>query len=220
MSRQGLARKLLRNPEAFTSSLVVLLLDHFGPEMLQWHPMTIRYEILDDFHVLPPKENLDKIYAGVGLLTSDDFYRRLPAFIQYCNILSGGEFNPAIVDIADADECAWGITEGVLLAPPEDEEEPFSEEIRYYIGGVLDRENIANPPDVLRLGKWDRPLRFSDISGEDADLFRLEYEAQTEKAREIEQMLKQRLRQLLDELASLPLEHGNTQSLLQSLRAG
>ena len=220
MSRQDLVRSKLKDPEAFTSSLVVLLLDHFGPEMLYWHPMTVRYEILDDFHILPPKENLDKIYAGIGLLTSDDFYRRLPAFIQYCNILSGGEFNPAVVDLADADECAWGITEGVLLAPPENEEEPFSEEILYYIGGVLDRENIANPPDVLRLGKWDRPLKFSEISGEDEDLFRLEYEAQTGKAREIEQMLRNRLRQLLDELASLPLEQGSAQSLLESFRAG
>jgi len=213
------ARTKLQDPSAFATSLTILAMDRLGAEMINWHPMTVRHEILDEFHVLPPKHNLDKIYTGMGLLASNDFYRRLPVFIQYCNILGGGQFNPARLDLADADECAWGISEAVLLAPPDDTDEPFSEEICYYVGGVLDEEGIRNPPDVLRIGKWDIKPSYGELSMQDPMMFQMEHEAQTEEGEQIKTMLRQRLDQLLREVSSLPLENGNTSDLLEKMQS-
>ena len=217
MRNHQYTKQVLQDPSAFTTTLTLLALDRLGTDMINWHPMTVRREIMDEFHVLPPRQNLDKIYAGMGLLASDDFYRRLPTFVQYCNILSGGQFNPARLDLADADECAWGITEAVLLSPPEDENEPFSDEIRYYVGGVVDNEGIRNPPDVRRIGKWDKPT-YGDMSMQDPLMFQMQHEAQVEESDQIKKMLRDRLQMMMREIESLKLENGDTSNLLEKMR--
>src|SRR5690606_17234680 len=123
--------------------------------LTRWHPDTIRLELAEELR-LPlqrvPPWNGAKLNAAIGLLTSDDFLRRPKRFIAYCNILSNqGDFRPDLFDPADADECAWGITEALLLRAPLETDEPFSEEIRYYLGAALQREGIKEPPDVLKL---------------------------------------------------------------------
>lgn len=219
MSRQQILREKIRNPQTFTTSLLTIALDRFGTELLEWHPTTIGMEIADEFQVPLPPLNRDKLMCGIGLLTSDDFYRRLPIFVQYCNVLSGSRFMPGIVDPADVDECAWGLTEALIISPPDpQDDEPFDDEIRYYIGGVLNDEGIKSPPDILRLGLWDEQPAFSDSMLSDPEMFQMQFEVQASEAAQIEQMLKTRLKQLIEELQSLPLQNGDSSNILAKMR--
>ena len=102
--------------------MLVLAVDTYGTECTKWTPQTIKAEIEDDFHLKLPQPNLERLLAAIQLLTTDDFYIALPDFITLCNVLSGGTFDPRHWDPADAVEIAWGVTEALLISPPESDE--------------------------------------------------------------------------------------------------
>lgn len=213
-------KQTIEDRESFATTLLVAVFDRYGPEALAWTPETIRMELWDDFRARIPPTNLDRLLVAANIVTSDDFYRRVSRFVAFCNVLSGSPLIPGEFDPADSWECAWGITEAMLLSPPEDEE-PFSPEIRAYIGKVLDEEGIYTPPDVLKIAIRDTPSGLPDFSsfGNDPALFSAAFAHQEAKSREIESMLRSNLAELLRQVSSLPLLHGNADRILSSLRA-
>jgi hypothetical protein len=219
-SRRNVYRDLLNSPDAFATPLVVLLIDTYGSEALQWDPETIALELEDDFQVKVPKENFDKLMIGIHLLTTDEFYQLLPEFISTCNILSGDTYDPRTWDPADTEEIAWGITEGMLLAPPDNEEEPFTKEIRAYIGEVVDAEGIINPPDVLRIALRGSPDTQQNIQGEFSDdplMFESIYKLEQGKTEAIISVLNENLQWLAMQLNLLPLQNGDAKKAVQGI---
>jgi hypothetical protein len=200
--------------EAFASTLLVMFVDKYGTEGLQWAPETIRMQVNSDFGVRASDVAIDRLLAAITIITSDGFFKNLPRFIQLCNILSGDNFDPEVFDPADSVECAWGITEALLLYPP-DEDEPFVDEIRHYIGKVLDDEGYITPPDILRLAIGsNRADRVRTDFADDPEMFQAMYENQNAKAAEVTSIIRDNLTELMEQLKSLPLENGNTQELL------
>jgi hypothetical protein len=203
----------------FTSVLLTLLIDRFGTEALTWDPSTIAMEIEEDFDVEMSQVALDKLMVGIQLLTTDRFYKSLPDFITFCNVLDGGTYNPAMWDPADAEEVSWGITEAMLISPPEDDdEEPFSNEIRAYIGSALDSEGIINPPDILRIA-----LRVARVSpsmedfSDDPVMFNAIYDAESAKTADINKSVVMKTQLLAAQLGALQLENGQTKELAEML---
>lgn len=194
--------------DAFATALLLQFLDTYGTEGLYWTPATISLELADDQPGDIPAINFDKLMAGIALLTTDRFYTRAEDFIRLCNVLSGSRAADTF-DPADAQEIAWGVTEGLLINPPEDDE-PFSQEVRTYIGVVLDREGLLEPPDVLRLGLRGasaiRPQHeFSDLP----ELLAAIRQAADEKTAAINGYIRNRLQQLCAQLQQLQLTNGN-----------
>lgn len=199
--------------------LLTLFLDRFGVEALEWDPATITLEIEEEFDVDLPALALDKLMVAIKILTSDRFHKSLPDFIAFCNVLGGELYDPNTFDPADAEEVAWGITEGMLIAPPdEQDQEPFTDEIRAYIGGVLDDEGILNAPDVLRIAL--RKARVSpsmDDFSDDPEMFSAIYDVEANKTGEINQTIRTKTKILAAQLAALRLTNGNTQQVAKML---
>lgn len=205
--------------ETFATVLLTLFLDRFGMEALEWDPATITLEIEEEFDLELPQLTLDKLLVAIQILTTDKFHKSLPDFIEFCNVLNGDPYTPQTFDPADAEEVAWGITEGMLIAPPEDDDkEPFSREIRAYIGATLDKEGIINAPDVLRIAL--RKARISpsieDFS-DDPEMFSAVYDVEANKTAEINETIRMKTKILAAQLAALQLTNGNTQSVAQLL---
>lgn len=208
------------SPDSFATTLLVLFIDTYGTDGCAWSPETIKLEIEDDFRVTLPQPNFDRLMTAINLLTADDFYQSLPDFINYCNLLSGDSFDPRVWDPADATEIAWGITEGLMLSPPEpNDEEPFSEEIVAYIGKVLDQEGIIQPPDVLKIAIRDQdPSAFIDSEfSDDPELFDSIYDFETSKTSEINRLIRANLQLLASQLESLPLRNGSAVGVVQQM---
>lgn len=219
-NRKQVFKTLLNSPDTFATTLVTMFMDTYGSEALQWDPETISLEINDDFQLKLPVENFDKLMAAIHLLTTDEFYHLLPEFISTCNILSGDTYDPRTWDPADSEEIAWGITEGMLLAPPEEEAEPFTKEIRAYIGEIIDAEGIINPPDVLRIALRGNGNDLRDVPGEFSDdpvMFESIYKFEQGKTDEIVKGLRENVQQLVNQLGSLPLENGEAQAALDRI---
>jgi hypothetical protein len=209
-----------KSPETFSSVLLTLFLDKFGVEALEWDPATITMEVEEEFDVDLPQLSLDKLITAIQLLTTDRFFKNLPDFIAFCNIMGGDTYRPDMWDPADAEEVAWGITEAMLISPPEDEDpEPFTDEIRAYIGAVLDSEGIINPPDILRIA-----LRAARVSpnmedfSDDPMMFNAVYDLEAGKTEDINQSIRLKTNLLIQQLAALNLQNGNTKYVVDMLR--
>lgn len=215
-NRQKL-RSVLLDPSSYATTVITIVLDTYGFECVEWAPETIRLEVEEDFKLDMPLSLQNKLQIAISLLTSDAFFKQLPTFVFACNVLSNQDVSVDVVDIADAAECAWGLTEALLLSPPdEDDPEPFTNEIRAYIGKILDAEGIQTPPDLLNLAIRDTPSGSPDFSAmptEDPDMFEADFKVQQGRSEEIKEMVKENLQELLAQLASLPLENGDVKGL-------
>lgn len=224
-------RKPWLDPGVSATTLFVAFVDLFiagRPEPddpddapLSWAPETIVSELSDRLGMPIPSRAVDRLMAAIMLVKSDDFYESVPSFISICNVLSGSHLEVEHFDPADAGECAWGITEAMLLAPPApDDPEPFSDEVRTYVGHVLDMEGIITPPDVLRIGIRSKPNTDLDVSSDwsdDPEMFAAIRSRDKDRGDDLRALLRERLSMLLRELESLPLVHGQTAQLVQRL---
>jgi hypothetical protein len=212
-------QEMWRSPETFGSVLLVAYLDRFGTEALDWDPTTATLEIEQEFDVDLPQQSLDKLMVAIQILTTDRFYKNLPDFITFCNVLSGDEYRPDMWDPADAEEVAWGVTEAMIIYPPEENElEPFSDEIRAYIGAVLDSEGLVNPPDILRIAL--RTARVSpniDDFSDDPTMFNAIYDLEEGKKEDINRTIIMRTKQLAAQFKAAQLVNGKTDSVVELL---
>lgn len=204
-------RDVFRNQESFATTLITVFVDNYKTEGFTWSPETIEMEINDDFEIRIPRPNMDRLLTAINLITSDDFYKSLPDFINYCNILSGDTYDPRNWDPATAVEVAWGVTEGVLLSPPDDNDEnPFTEEIVSYIGKVLDDEGIITAPDILRIATRENPATFVNAEfSDDPLMYNSIYDLEASKTDAINAAVKQGLAALSQQLSVLPLKGGS-----------
>ena len=211
-------KQVWTNPESFTTTLLTLFIDTYGTEATTWTPETVLLQVEEDFQVPLPQANFDRLMTGIALLTTNAFFKSLPDFVNWCNILAGDSYDPNLWDPADAGEVAWGITEAMLLAPP-DEDEPFTDEIRAYIGKVLDGEGILQPPDVLRLALrgGDPSMNLPDEYANDPAMYAAIYGAAADRGQAITNMLTDGLRRLSQQLEALPLREGDTKDVVRRM---
>jgi hypothetical protein len=215
-----IAQEAWKSRETFASVLLTLFLDKFGVEALDWDPATTTLEIEEEFDVELPQLALDKLLVAIQILTTDKFFKSLPDFVTFCNVLGGDTYRPDMWDPADAEEVAWGITEALLISPPEDDDkEPFTDEVRGYIGAVLDSEGIINAPDILRIA-----LRAARVSpnitdfSDDPTMFNAVYDLEAGKTEDINQSIRLKTGLLIKQLTALSLQNGNTEYVVKMLQ--
>lgn len=218
-------KRLLTSPEALATPLFLWACDQFGsdpklgPYVLHWHPKTIRKEIRDAVGVTILPANLDRLMTAIAVVTSDQFFIDVNCFIQFANVLSGDQYDPEVFDPADPWECAWAVTESLLLWPPGDGEgDPFSDEVRRYIGATLREYGFVKPPDVLRIAvgaDFSSQVRYD--YADEPEFFAAIHEVQTEKTASVDEAVHEGLNRLLSQLQLLSLEHGDTAELEQRI---
>lgn len=211
-------QKIMTDPETFTTPLLLVFTDLYGTEGYEWLPETIYNELADDLQVKLPQANFDRLMIGINLVLTDRFYKSLPDFVSYCNVLSGDRYDPKLWDPADAAEIAWGVTEAMLISPP-DEENPFTPEIVSYIGSVLDSEGIINPPDVLKIAVRGRPADYDPVADyvDDPVMFTAIHEFEAGKTDSINDRVHAAIKRLAEQLDALPLRSGNSRDALRSV---
>lgn len=227
-SRQHI-RGVLEDPNTSATVLLVLLMDFYPPrpeentaEFLNWAPQSIRHQLSDDFGARISDATIGRIMAGIHLITSDEFYHNLPTFNDLCVVLAGEPHRIDMFVPASAAACAWGITEALLLSPPDqNDKEPFDDEIRAYISKALHDEGILTAPDILRIALHDPKLadKVRYDFADDPEMFGAIFESEASKTDDINRFVKGRLRQTLETLESLPLRRGNVEQLAAKMLA-
>lgn len=191
-------------------------------EGLYWHPGTIQIEIEQDAGAELPAGNYDRLMTAINLVTTNNFFKSVPDFCRACVTLSGHHPTPNLMVLPDASDLAWGITEGMLIMPPEEgDDEPFTQEILGYISQAVKDEGIINPPDVLKLGGVDQGViaRISYDWSDDPDFAGAIWKNEQDKTNDITRMIRGRMKAMAEQLAQLPLQVGRTKDLVQKILA-
>jgi hypothetical protein len=212
-------QSIAADPEAFATTLLVLMLDRYGDDevgragvdILKWHPGTLRVALDELAGGEAPESNFAKLMAAITLLTSD-VLTDVDTFARFCCTINGDPLNPRILQVPSSEDMLWALSEAHLLDEVGNRDEPLSQEVRHYMGAVLEADGVVDPPDLLRLailpvsGGMDVPGR-PDLAGE----VRL---AAGTRSQEILEDLHERVRKLFGQIAALDLRHGNVRSVL------
>ena len=202
------------------TSLILVLIDEYGTEALEWDPETIKLEIEEDFHVDLPNDSLDKICAGCQIIGSDSFYKSLPDFIEFCNILSDDSCDYETWAPADVYDIVSAMAEVRLISPPLGPiEEMLDPEIAGYITVELRDAHVIEPPECLSFIPASA-LAINDIGkvSDDPDMFSAGYETALEASDELQLYETALLQRLLQELSELQLEHGDLSWLKKDIQ--
>jgi len=210
-------RTMFESPDTYASTMVICLVDKYGVEAFEWDPDSIRLELYDVYSAEVPQANLDKINAALLAITTNQFYVSLEAFMSICNALFGYGVGFHAYDPAEIDEMCWGITEIMLLAPSDDKDpkQMFSNEIRYYIGQRAEEEGFSRLPKPLNAFAVMTDQFKNTTSGfEDTDpeMFAAYWSTQQDSVKEVESMVKSKLKQLFTQIEQLPLQNGDSES--------
>jgi hypothetical protein len=173
-------------------------------------------EVKDDLGVQPSADLLDRIQAGSSLFTSNLFFLSLEAFSPICNALNFGPVTAQVLIPADLDDVLWGITEARMLVGTQDK---FSHNIARYVGVLLQQEGIVKPPSVLSFAEYDPQgaINTQDAFLTDEVLYQVYWEEQQKQKDFLEELNKQKLLLLMQQLADLPLVNGDASLIRQRL---
>jgi hypothetical protein len=223
-SRFEKRKQVWQNQNSFATTLLTIFLDTYGTEAFDWDPLTIQSEVERDFSVKLSRPVFDRLMAGIAIVSTDAFFNSLPDFINLCNVLSGDGYDPTVFDPADCGECAWGMTEALMLSPPDDKDnDPFCDQIVSYLSETLKAEGILTPPDILRISlKGDAKNLVDKVRydfSDDPDMFNAIFDTEKAKTDEINSMIKDRLSALVQQMEAIPLENGDSTEIVKKLAA-
>jgi len=211
----------MKDPTAYTTSIMLLMVDKFGTDFIEWDPTTVNLEIKDAFGFEPRTALLDRVQAGASLFTSNLFQVSLETFSAVCNAMNFGAVTSEVFLPADLDDVLWGVTEAKLLMGS-DFDSDFSSNIQNYVGVLLGQAGFNKAPSILSFASVkDIPDDVPDTLS-DPILERAVYEKdQTDKA-EIEQWNSAKIADLLSQIRNLPLQTGSTEfidQIMEGLKA-
>ena len=203
---------LFEDPETFTSIAILVLVDQYTTEVLDWDLETITREVKEDFRVDINPAVLDKIAVGQLLLNTNMFHTSLPEFITFCNVMSNEEGLKGVWSPADSYEMTWAVAEEKLLV---NEDEEFSADILAYITTILRDDGVVSPPDSLTFISPDNlagPL-INEVSY-DPIIYQASYEEGTAISDNLQEYLAKQLDKWQKQLAGIQLIHGDVKKVL------
>lgn len=214
-------RQYLESEDTFATVLVALAIDNYGMEVFEWEPETLRLEFQADFGARIPKINNDKIWAFITSITTNQFYRSWEFFSETCDVLNGSEadfnnFNPLTPE-----DLVWGVSEIALNDTYEKELEnmSFSEEIKNFVGIILDENGIWEPPSVLKFAVLPSGAHSLEDAMQDELLFEASFQIKQNRVLELNNYVKENIRQLRMQLRQVPLRNRDQQSSDKELSA-
>jgi hypothetical protein len=197
---------ILKDPEVFSTSALAILFDEFGTECTEWDPDSLGMEILDAFNVDASDELLDRLIAGMALLTSNSFFVDVNAFTAICNSLNRGVVMSDSWVPADLDDVLWGVTEALFLLGDDYNVEDYSHNVKRYVGVLLQQKGIKKIPSVLSFAEIDEDaVDVYDSYGGDEIMEQAFWDAQQEEKDNLESDNVALINQYMDQLRTLPI---------------
>lgn len=202
-------KEAFENPRTYCSGIMLLLIDRFGSEVLDWEPATIEME-LSALGIRMNQLLSDKINAGLALIGTDLYFKSIDGFNAVNTAFSLKPVDTRAFRPLSLDDIMWGVTEAKFLLGPADYDlQEYGHDIALYTGLSLSVEGITNPPAMLAFAEFDA----GEIDKRDQALmndlpFAEAYWQRQEQARkELNDAASIKLTDLLKQLQDLPLKN-------------
>jgi len=207
-------------PQLWTSSdtigtvLLTMVLDSYGQEIFDQDPQAFRKDLEEGFGVDDiPAISTDKVWALWTALTSDLVHKDVSTFMNTANVLSGTPLSYDVLDIADAYECAWAVTELTMLDP--ETPERLSPEVRRYIGEACREEGLYRLPvslsKVADMGREDFAANMESHAGDSVEA-QMIVQNQIEFRDDVQAYVQRQTNRLMVQLNSAPLINKDSKS--------
>jgi hypothetical protein len=217
MSQPLSKAEILNNPELFCTTALALVLEEFGSECLDWEADIFEMALRKDMRILPNNMMLDRILTGISILNSNMFFKDIYAFTAIANSLNRGVILSSEWIPADLDDILWAITEVSLLLGDDYNPEEFSDDIKTYIGVLLQQEGIKKVPRILKFVPIDPEIdRIYDNYDGDEIMEKTFWEMQQESIYALEDNNKRILNEYMNQLTTLPIKSEWLDSIKQS----
>lgn len=199
--------------DTFATTLLCLLIDKYGLEVLDWDPSTVEIQIKEDFGVQASPQALNRIQAGSAILTANLFHVSLEAYCTICNTLVHGISETGSFVPSSLNDMTWGMTEAALLEGADYLPQGFSHNINRYMGVILDQHGIYDPPSPFKTAEYPGTVQEDNLTALAGDemAFKAYWDRQAEEKQGIERFVNARLFHLLSEMKTLPINGLNTQ---------
>jgi len=144
--------------------LLGALLASYGPICMSWEPEVLRQEINESFDVEISDLQSDKIQAAVNLLLSDDFQRDYQVFETTCRLFNNRPDDFETEVLLEWEEMVNGVTDVMIITS---EVPKYSDDVRVYIGRVLEEYGMSAPPKQFKRAIMDEFVTGSVESKDD-----------------------------------------------------
>lgn len=195
-----------------------MFLDKYGTEGLNWSPETIIFNLEEETYGKFPSTNTQKILGAIQVLTSNEHYYILSSFLDICKALNGGTLPYDWFVVPSMETLAWAVFEIYLIDTP-DQKPAYSEDISAYMHKHAEFYGYAGLPTLIKplfittdeIQYKGHPSNLmveenvSDVTNNDALYETITFKKKMENQKELDEILKNRLVTLTEQLESLPL---------------
>ena len=213
------AASFFTSTDSFASTLLCLLIDKYGVEVLEWDPATVEIQIKEDFGVQASPHALNRIQAGSAILTSNLFHVSLEAYCTICNTLVNGVSDTGQFVPSSLNDIAWGMTEAALLEGSDYLKQGYSHNINLYMGVLLDQAGIYDPPAIFKTVEYPGTVQEDNLTALSGDemAYQNYWDRQADHKANVDAFINARLFHLLSEMKTLPIEGLNV-TFIDSVR--
>ena len=210
------------DPGLFTSSMLLLLVDDFTVECLQWDPVTIEMELRSKLRDRLSKATLDRAQAARMLAGNNLFHKSVEAFMACCCALNLRGSTPGSMAALDLESVYWGMAEARIIEGPEEfAAMGFTHNIKRYMGLMLSNEGALRPGGLLRMAEMPEAalLNADAVAIDDPVLSAAGTEGDVALYAELDGMVEQRMALLAEQVMALPLS-ASTDDFIKKLTDG
>lgn len=201
---------MVHNPSALPTTLLLIVLDTFGVEAMDWLPSVMMEEMQSLAKANVPPRNFDKVNGLILALTTDRFYTDPKIMMKIANSLAPdgpvmfGSFDPP-----DTRELGWAVTELRLHEPGSDDvlKERYSDRVMTTMRLIMRDEGLVTPPAVL--GFAGKPGQGGHIAASGPAMFDAVRQSKNNQADQIDRWVQARFRKLAVQLRQITLEDGD-----------
>lgn len=193
--------KKLEDETLFGTTALILVLKHFGIDVLNWDPETIKLE-LKDLKVNINYKVFNRLMAAIGIVATDFYWRDLDSFVITCNALLSGSNSTLFEDPATVYEMAWSLIESNVLVK---DQNIFDGKIKQYMIERLKFEGFLRPPKIFSITGIPMSLEIPAEATSNPDFVKLLYDKQKEKEEDLAAFSKDNLALLYDQITDLKI---------------
>jgi len=218
--------EVFSRPDIHGSCLLLMAVDSWGLECLEWEPETITTAVRDEFDANLDALNYDKLQAAISIVGSNLYHKSIGAFCAINKALSFKPVNSSEFNVCTLDDVLWGTTEAKLLEGSEEfVTQGFTHDISRYVGQLLEAEGIHNPPSNLQFAEYDERMAEEVTASEFRDpvAWKMVMQREEEETEQMNQFMGINLMRLFKQLKVLPLSNGtelrqNIDDMLENIK--
>ena len=141
-----LTNEVFKDKNAPVSALLAAFLKKYGTAALAWQPELMRKCFKEDYDIEMTNLQMDKLHAGIVILTTDQFEQTWKAFEACCHLMCGVPDELDTVNPLDAEEIAAGVAEAALI---KHEVLEYGDDVLAYAGHIFHEYGFSHAPKLF-----------------------------------------------------------------------